>query len=579
MSAIVNKTTGVKGSDTYSSTGSRVLDLSVQLNRGLDANTINAEVDGILGTGDVSAMEDTYVLAFQTRDIRGGKGERDLFYNMWKALHRNQPSVAAATLDLIPEYGCWRDLVAMANNGPEVRKAIIELAVKQLNEDEAKVAADPAASISLLAKWLPREHSNTQTDIQLAREIARALKPDSRKANEEYRKRVAALNKHLKTLEITLCGGKWTDIEPAKVPGRALKQYTKALLNQPVKGEHGRKVPSTDPDRVACAENFALHFAKAAKGEAKVKGADTVYPHELVKKVLASGGYSYYSTNGHDSCTLSQEERDAIEAQWRAIVDKVKEGGQMNRTLAMCDFSGSMSGIPMNVSMALGLIIAECNTGVFKDTILTFDSTPTLHTFKSTGLVNRVNEVKHLAQGTSTDFQAAYNLLLTHLKENGVRPGDEPTDLIVLTDMGWDAATRSGQYSGYTGRRHTEAVKTKEHETHLQIARRAFALAGEVAWGEPFAPPRIIVWNLRAEYKDFHATADEEGVLNVAGWSPSLLRVLITRGINALTPEAMLRAQLDDPRYDAVRERVHPLLPKPTVETVVDSSLGSYFGC
>jgi hypothetical protein len=126
------------------------------------------------------------------------------------------------------------------------------------------------------------------------------------------------------------------------------------------------------------------------------------------------------------------------------------ESGTLANTLAMCDFSGSMSGDPLHVSMALGLIIASCNTGIFKDRILTFDSVPTLHKFRTTTLIGRVNEVRNLGQGLSTDFQAAYNLVLHTLKKHAVPVGQEPTDLIVLTDMGWDEACSYGQQSSYT---------------------------------------------------------------------------------------------------------------------------------
>jgi hypothetical protein len=169
--------------------------------------------------------------------------------------------------------------------------------------------------------------------------------------------------------------------------------------------------------------------------------------------------------------------------------------------------------------------------------------------------------VRHLAQGTSTNFQAAYNLVLKTLIENGVSVGFEPTELVVLTDMGFDTAC------GY-GYGHHHAVKTGGHETHFQIVRRAFVKQSE-ALGTNWVAPRIVCWNLRAEYKDFQATATEEGVLQVSGWSPSMLKVLTTRGLEAFTPLAMFRAVLDDPRYDAVRERaadyldpMPPLVPQ-----------------
>jgi hypothetical protein len=115
--------------------------------------------------------------------------------------------------------------------------------------------------------------------------------------------------------------------------------------------------------------------------------------------------------------------------------------------------------------MALALIIAECSVGAFKDHILTFDSTPTLHHFQTQGLVSRVNEIRHLAQGTSTDFQAAYNLLLSKMKESGCMPGTEPKDIIVLTDMGWDQA--QGYNESYNqGYNHISLINTLRERTH-----------------------------------------------------------------------------------------------------------------
>jgi len=553
MSSAINfQTTGVKGSDCYSSTGSALLDLSVQLNRGLESDTIHSAVKAIVATGDPAMIEDLFVLAFQTRDIRGGKGERDLFEHLYCSLRTQLPAATLSTLDLVPEYGCWRDLFAMPAD-ESFKAAVTSLVKDQLAKDEAAVAgAAPGVQpkLSLLAKWLPREHSNKAEMVLHAKDLARALFPKSPCAGKEYRQHVSALNKVLDTVERTMCGGAWASIDPSHVPGRALAKYRAAFLNQPVKGEHGRKAPRTEADRIACEEHFRAHFAKAARGEAKVNGADTVFPHELVSRVLCGGGSD------------TEDERNAIQASWNAIREPVRRAGTLDRTLAMCDFSGSMSGTPMNVSMALGCLISEVNTGVFANHILTFDSTPTLHKFKSKNLVDRVNEVRNLAQGTSTDFQAAYNLVLSHLKTHAVPPGQEPKDLIVLTDMGFDEAARGGGSGRYTGSHHTEAVKTKEHETHPQIARRAFRLAGEQLFGEGrgWQAPRIVIWNLRAEYKDFQATQHEEGVVQVAGWSPSLLKVLTTRGADALTPDAMLRALLEDPRYDAVRARVHPHL-------------------
>ena len=503
---------------------------------------------------------------------------------------------AQATLDLVPEYGYWEDVNRLAQIGvPALEDACIRLIATQFKADEVLLSGHteglPKPKLSLVARHMPREHNHKPADKALAKKLAMALCPGDSKALASYRKRLSAVTKALDVAETHFASKDWASLNPATMPGRCLKTHLKGLLNQPVAKKHGRKAPSTDPDRVECAAKFAAHLGRAAKGLATVKGANVVFPHELVAKVMehlaapptlrkwvAAIGSSYVPSDGYDSyeegyeysggvsgsyvetpnpACLSPEEIDAMEAQWRSIVDPIKASGVLGKWVPMCDFSGSMGGDPMHVSMALGLIIAECNTGVFKDMILTFDSTPTLHRFRSTGLFARVQEVWQLAQGTSTNFQAAYNLLLKTLLDAGVQQGEEPTELVVLTDMGFDAACGVGNGYGY-------ATKTKDHETHFQIARRAFVKQSEALLGDGkgYAAPRIVCWNLRAEYKDFQAQADTEGVLQVSGWSPSMLRVLTTSGLDAFTPAAILRAVLSDPRYDAVRERVTPFFQR-----------------
>lgn len=595
-------TTGVKGSDCYTSTSSHLNDLYVRLNRGLPEADIQAYIDGVFRTGSPQDKVDLFVLAFQTRDIRGGKGERDLFRHLWLNLAAREPEAAAATVALVPEYGYWEDLNQLAHKtaGFGVREAIIGKILGQLKEDETAVISSSmnpevgSPKLSLLARHLPREGNAKVEDAALAKELAHRLYPSDKERNKKYRQRVAALAKVLAVPEVAMAAKNWSSLDPAKLPGRCLKTKLKGLLNQPVKSKHGRKVELSDADRVACAAKFKAHLGRAAKGEAKVKGANTVFPHELVAKVLkhlrepetvqkwvagaVSGGGGVYDDSdscdddgdqygygggrrGHGSYVdlpnpdlLSPEELDGYEAQWRSIVDPIKALGVLGEWLAMCDFSGSMAGDPMFVSFALGLIIAECNTGVFKNSILTFDSTPTLYRFKTAGFVSRIQELVSagVSQGLSTDFQAAYNLVLKTLIDSGVPATDAPKYLLVLTDMGFDKASKHCAYNAY---RH--AVKTADHETHVQIARRAFVKQGDALFGDGkgWAAPTVVVWNLR-DLPDFQAKAQEDGVLQVSGWSPSLLKLLATRGAGAFNSEAILRIALDDPRYDPVRAAV-----------------------
>jgi hypothetical protein len=78
--------------------------------------------------------------------------------------------------------------------------------------------------------------------------------------------------------------------------------------------------------------------------------------------------------------------------------------------------------------------------------------------------------------------------------------------------------------------------------------------------GKGYKVPRIVVWNLSSLCQDMHAQADTEGVVMLSGWSPSLFKVLMAKGVEIQTPYKALRYQLDDPMYDVVRERIAKFL-------------------
>ena len=356
---------GVKGSDVYESTGDPRVDLSVMLVRGLTAEKVAAGMEAVLAMPTMAALEDLCVLLFQTRNIRGGKGERALAYDMLVALDKKQHGLSLALLPLFSKYGCWRDLFKLAEN-KAFTEAVMDLVVKQFALDNAAVVTE-GGKVSLLAKWAPREKSH---GAPLAKLLAKRLFADSLVVSEKfkaYRKMVSALNKHIDTVEIKMCDRHFADIEPGHVPGRALQKYRRAFLNEASTWQDGKRVErpesgsrSTEYDRVEAGRHFSEHFAAGAKGDVIIKGADTVYPHEVVQAVYQS----------HD---ISESERNLRLGQWLAFVAKAKEGGALKNCLAMCDFSGSMNGLPMMVSLALGLLIAEVS-GTNK--ILTFDSEP-----------------------------------------------------------------------------------------------------------------------------------------------------------------------------------------------------------
>ena len=430
---------------------------------------------------------------------------------------------------------------------PELEKDIFEVTVKTFKEDLVKCHSGQQSKMTLLAKWLPRENSGTFPG--LARKLANEIynfEDSERKRIVKYRKDTSMMNKALKTVEINMCGKSWAEIKPEAVPGRCLKIHNKAFLNEPLKKHTGKSLRFPDnEDRMECRRHFQEFVEALAKGEKKAHGANVVMPHELVVKAL--------------SCHVSQDELGINQGQWDSIREETLKLGGLGKCVPMCDFSGSMNGLPKLISLALGILVSEINHSAFKDHILTFDAEPKWHSFAGkNSLKEKLDSIRgDLGQGLNTNFYKACMRIVEKMKQAKVPVGEEPEDLIVLTDMGFDAASRE---NGYYGR---SVTKDAGWNTQIQQIRDEFKKAGEEVWGEGngWKPPRIVIWNLSAQYKDFHAKADQEGVVQLSGWSPSMLKALQKGGIQVMTPYMGMRAILDDERYDEVRKvwnEVHP---------------------
>jgi hypothetical protein len=528
---------GANGADVYTEVGvgdDRV-SLFTMLNRGLEADYIQQYVHTIHAKHDAKWMQDLWVMAFQTRDIRGGKGERKLFYQFIEALYQVNPAETQKMLSLVPEYGCWRDLWEIWQRIPALESAILELVHHTYMKSVNYMRLGPSKEMGLLAKWLPREKSKTFPG--LAKKIAQHIYRSELVPNKQmmyYRTMCSEMNRALKTVEVNMCGKTWAQISPEAVPGRCLKIHDAAFLNEPTKKQKARgdelRFPD-DEDRMECRAHFQEFVEGLKAGTKKAHGANVVLPHELVVKT--------------EDYTTSADQHAIIQAQWDVIREETVKGGGLGKSVAMCDFSGSMHGTPMEVSKALGILISEITHPAFRDHILTFDATPQWHSFvgKKT-LKAKLASLRGCGQGLNTDFYKACKCIIERMVQNKVPVGEEPEDLIVITDMGFDAAS-SPRSSSST---------LSAWETQLVRIRREFQEAGESLWGNScgWKPPRIVIWNVRAEYKDFHAKADEEGVVQLSGWAPSMLKALQT-GVKVQTPYEGMRCILDDVRYDAVR--------------------------
>jgi hypothetical protein len=415
------QTTGSKGSDTYTNTRDDRVDLSLMMVRGANP------VDLVARTRRVAAahLADAFVMAFHARNVRGGKGERDIFHTMIQALYNDHPALTRELLDLIPHYGSWLDVFALtdmcivkskarADHLAPMRSRLLDLTVAQLHAD---ANTPEGQSVSLCAKWAPREKASRDY-LLTAQELATRLFPNHRVYSSrmrEYRKLIAGLNRRLNTVETLMCADRWDEIKPPTVPGRAGKIYKRAFLNlAKSKDDHAVRVPDNEK-RAICAANFRAHYEKAKQGKATVHGADTLFPHEIVKSAqeLATRR-SVEETSANAGC----DESNHLSAVWRSLVEKTRAGGGLGRAIMMSDFSGSMQmadeagDTPYWVSMALGILGSQASSGSFRGKMMTFDSTPTWHQFpvpedqSPADLFDCLATLnQHISQGTSTRVQ------------------------------------------------------------------------------------------------------------------------------------------------------------------------------
>merc|ERR1711977_27588 len=241
-------------------------------------------------------------------------------------------------------------------------------------------------------------------------------------------------------------------------------------------------------------------------------------------------------------------EDDLVNAQWAAmkrdVVEQIASTGSKRGALtALVDVSGSMAGVPMEVSIALGLLVSDLADEPFKHRVLTFESTPRWHKIPATSSpVEQIRNLHRAPWGGSTNFAAAMDLLLAACVEGNVQAEDVP-DLIVFSDMQFDAANGPGW------------------ETHHERLQRVWSEKG-------YELPTITYWNLRGDTKGgFMADSKTPGVRLLSGFSPALLKLVLTGeeadedeevtvdGVSRAkpTPYETMRRALDAPRYDAVR--------------------------
>ena len=229
------------------------------LTRTDSSERVKEVVDQILLNENAEIIfEDLIVIMFHIRNVDAGRGDRALFHKLFNYLHSLYPVLMTMLLELVPQYGYWKDFFVLAGQGPLLRPAL-EIAAHQLEKDEQAVAEGRRPS--LFVRWCPKEGKKHEA---FAKAFANRLFPDTYSYSERmklYRKRLAPLNAALGTVEIDMCAKRWENIHPILVPVLARQKYRAAFMN-----ENGLPIAPVlrapnDPARMICRSRFQSFYS------------------------------------------------------------------------------------------------------------------------------------------------------------------------------------------------------------------------------------------------------------------------------------------------------------------------------
>ena len=210
------------------------------------------------------------------------------------------------------------------------------------------------------------------------------------------------------------------------------------------------------------------------------------------------------------------------EKQFLSMITKTKPPRGMD-IMPVVDVSGSMTGTPMEVAIALGLIVSYCQckdpAAAYQRLFLTFSSSPQLYELPEIvqGGVTFGTLARWLRKkpwGGSTNFNASMRLMLNVLKKKYPEGTSRKQILMIFTDMQFDCA--DGKH-GYV--------------TNYAQMQRDFRAAG-------YPTPTVVFWNIRGDVwvgaqDGLPAAPDRKGVVCLSGYNADLLQDffgMISRG-------------------------------------------------
>ncbi|GER26083.1 hypothetical protein STAS_01710 [Striga asiatica] len=490
-------------------------------------NTLAGNLDAFAGFGyGKDPLEILYRL-LEGPDARQAASSAKLDHEMWKKRNERRKSrgkeckvarrgyYGRKLIQLEPEPRLSHEekrilkgkrVVEKFNTDPDYRflhERVSDYFARNLRSDMDFLNKGELCKISLAAKWCPTLYSSYDNATLLCETIGKKVFPRDEfpeyegveEAHYAYRVRnrltkeiLVPLRKTLQLPEVYMSANNWASLPYNRVASVAMKTYKTLFF------KHDE-------------ERFHQYLDKVEKGEAKI-AAGALLPHVIIADL---------DDGSDDGCQVA-------ELQWKRMVDDMAKVGKLNNCLAVCDVSGSMEGTPMDVSVALGILVSELSEEPWKGKVITFSANPELQTVRGESLKEKTEFVREMEWGCNTDFQKVFDVLLRVAVDGKLKPGQMIKRVFVFSDMEFDQASR------------------RPWEMDFEVIVRKFEEKGYGGF-----VPEIVFWNLR-ESLAMPVLAGQRGVALVSGFSKNLMKLFMKEG-GDFNPVETMEAAISGEEY------------------------------
>jgi len=284
-------------------------------------------------------------------------------------------------------------------------------------------------------------------------------------------------------------------------------------------------------DRILCRFNITASLVGSKKS---IHGARSDL-NDLVKMAMCTNEEGEFDPAKINEWVGIHQERALLHQQ---VQDKIKEISEaidkiqaefkkkptdpnqirinLKNVIGMYDVSGSMtigckSVRPIDVCIGMAYCISQLTRdhNIEHNPIgITFSDNPNIFEIPSNiDFVSACHLIRGQNWGGSTNFEAAFQLILNKAVAEHWKQEDMPEALMVFSDMQFDRAS----------------VYSDSFETMYEIMKHEFEAKG-------YNIPLIVFWNLNGRYEGQNVNKDCKGVITISGYDPAIFKTIIECG-------------------------------------------------